>query len=193
MALLLFLILHIGNHLTALGGVSAHIAAMDRLRPVYRNPVAELLLLFACAVQIVTGITRVIAGWRQRRGRTAWLQATTGLYLATFLLIHVGAVLTARSGGVDTNFHFAAAGLHAPGFIWFFAPYYGLAIFSLFTHAGCAAYWAIHKRGAYKVARMALGGMAALGTFLGFILVATLAGWIVEVSIPPSYLSAFTG
>lgn len=193
MVLLLFLILHIGNHLAALGGVPAHIAAMDKLRLVYRNPLAELLLLIACAVQIVTGMTRVIAGWRQRRGRVAWLQAATGLYIATFLLIHVGAVLTARSTGVDTNFYFAAAGMHVPGFIWFFVPYYGLALFSLFAHAGCAAYWAMHNRGAYQSARTMLGTMIAAGMICAATIVAVLAGWLVEVRIPASYLSAFAG
>jgi len=190
--IIIFLIAHIGNHLIALGGVAAHISAMENLRLIYRYPVVEGVLLIAFAVQITTGVTRVVAGWRKRSGGVAWLQAGTGLYIATFLLIHVGAVLTARSDGVNTNFHFAAAGMHVEGFVWFFTPYYSLAVASLFTHIGCALYWAKLDRGQPVAARRRLQAMAAMGIATGATIVATLAGWIVPVIIPASYLSAFS-
>ncbi|MFM5906912.1 MAG: hypothetical protein ACKOPO_04905 [Novosphingobium sp.] len=189
----LFLLAHIGNHLIALAGVSAHIAAMEGLRAIYRNPLIECLLLAAFALQMVTGGARLIAGWRGRKGKVAWLQAGTGAYLAVFLFIHVSAVSGARTGGVDTNFHFAAAGLHVPHLPWFFVPYYTLAVACLFTHLGCAGFWALLDRGRKRQAGRFLVGMAAAGGLIATVITAILAGLIVPVEIPASYLRPLGG
>lgn len=59
-----------------------------------------------------------------------------------FLVVHVADVVVDRSAlGLDTNFYFAAAGFHVWPFGLFFGPYYFLAVITLFTHLGCAAYW----------------------------------------------------
>ncbi len=137
-----FLCVHITNHLSGLAGVEAHIAFMGIARSVYRIYLIEFALLSAIGFQIASGITLVIRGWKQRRGFVSWLQAFSGLYLALFLLIHVGAIIYGRAIlGLDTNFRYAAAGFHVPPWQWFFAPYYFLAVASLFTHVGCAVYW----------------------------------------------------
>lgn len=189
----LFLLAHIANHLIALAGVPAHIAAMDGLRTVYRNRFIEPLLLVAFLLQIVTGGTRLIAGWRARKGKIAWLQAATGAYLALFLLIHVSAVLSGRAAGVDTNFNFAAAGMHVPKLPWFFVPYYTLSVACLFTHLGCAGFWAMSDLGRPKAARNVLASLAAAGTMIACIISATLAGQFVPVEIPMSYLKPLGG
>ncbi len=155
---------------------------MAALRPIYRHPAAEIVLLLAVGWQIVSGIVLVIAGWKSRTGFIAWAQAGSGLYLALFLAIHVGAVLTARGSGVDTNFNFAAAGIHADAGA-FFIPYYFLAVTAFGVHIGCALYW----HGSRKLA----GTIALFGAVAGAIIVAILAGMIVPVSIPPSYMGAF--
>ena len=111
--LALFALVHLANHLAGLAGVETHRAVMQALRTVYRQPVVEALLLAVVSFQAVSGLVLVARGWKQRRGRIAWLQAGSGLYLAFFLLNHVGAVLAGRGLlGLDTDFHFAAAGFH---------------------------------------------------------------------------------
>lgn len=108
---------------------------MDRLRLLYRNAVVETLLLGAVVVQIVSGGMLVAS----LRGRTSSffekLHIWSGLYLAIFLLIHVGAVLTGRLIlELDTNFYFGVAGLNSFPINLFFIPYYALAILSSFAH-----------------------------------------------------------
>jgi len=63
------------------------------------------------------------------------LQIWSGLYLAVFFVIHVGAVMVGRVVlQLDTNFYFGAAGINAFPFNLFFIPYYTLAILSFFAH-----------------------------------------------------------
>lgn len=190
--LLLFVAAHIGNHLAALVGLGAHEATMRALRVIYRHPLIEPLLLLAVMVQITTGLIQFVRGWRVRSGRVAWLQAWSGFYLFLFLAIHVTAVLAGRGGGLDTNFHFAAAGMHA-GLAGFFAPYYFTAVAALFTHLGCAAYWWLTGRGRETAAGRALAAMIVTGVLLAALIVALLAGAIVPVTIPPAYLASFAG
>ena len=191
MLLGLFLAAHLANHLAALGGVGQHIAVMAALRHVYRGPAVEALLLAGVAVQVLSGLAQVVRGWRGRRGFVAWLQAGSGAYLALFLLIHVSAVLSGRASGLDTNFHFAAAGMFVAPFQWFFIPYYSLAVAALFSHLGCAFYWGALDAGAPALARRRLAGMIAAGVVLAAVSVSLLAGRIVPVHIPAPYLAKF--
>lgn len=118
----------------------------------------------------------------------AWLQAWSGGYLGLFLLVHVGAVLWGRSHGLDTNFYFAAAGLHVSPWQWFFAPYYFLAVLAFWGHVGCAVYW--HVPGLYRT--RALCWMLAIGLTMAGILVVWLAGGITVVEIPVRYLASYS-
>jgi putative ABC transport system permease protein len=147
-----FACLHIVNHLVGLSGVAQHIAFMEVARSVYRFPAVEPALLSCVAFQIVSGLTFVVRGWKQRNGFVPWLQAISGAYLSFFLVIHVGAVLFGRGVlHLNTNFYFAAAGFHVAPFQFFFAPYYFFAVVALFTHLGCAAYW--HSQSRTRLAR----------------------------------------
>lgn len=181
---------HIANHMVGLQGVAAHMAFMQSARVVYRAGAVEPVLLVAVLVQIITGIRAVARGWRERRGLVPWLQAGSGVYLAYFLLNHVGAVIYGRSIGLDTNFYFAAAGLHVPPFAYYFAPYYFLAVLALFSHLGCALYWQLHAswscvRALAVTLPMALGAIAAL------LIVLAMAGAFFRVVVPENYKSTF--
>jgi hypothetical protein len=180
--LAVFVTVHIANHLAALAGVDAHVRFMERARLVYRQPVVEVVLLLCAALQVASGVSMLWTGRHRRRTPVAWLQAGSGAYIALFLAIHVGAVLVARSlGGLDTNFYFAAAGLHVWPFALFFAPYYFLAVAALFAHVGCAL-----RRG-----RAVVAWMSGAGVVVAVLIVATLMGKVVPVAIPTVYLTTF--
>jgi hypothetical protein len=179
--LAVFVAVHIANHLAALAGVDAHVRFMARARLVYRQPVVEAALLLCVALQAASGLRMLWRGRQRRRGAVAWLQAGSGAYLALFLAIHVGAVLAGRAGGLDTNFHFAAAGLHVRPFVLFFVPYYFLAVAALFAHLGCAL-----RRGRAVVAWSSGAGIVVAGA-----IVAVLMGKVVPVEIPAAYLRTF--
>ncbi|TNF53661.1 MAG: hypothetical protein EP308_09170 [Burkholderiales bacterium] len=191
----LFALMHLGNHLTALAGVAAHQQVLEALRLVYRHPLVEPVLLLVLAGQLASGTA---GAWRLLRtgGHSrallpvARLQAVSGLVLGGFVLVHVGAVLVGRTVlQLDTNFQFAAAGLHTP-WAWFFAPYYGLGVAALGVHLACAAQR--HRPPQPGVWRRALPWLLGLGgVVLGALLVALMAGWLVPVDIPARYLSTY--
>jgi succinate dehydrogenase/fumarate reductase cytochrome b subunit len=186
-----FASLHIANHLAALASVSAHIAWMDVARLFYRQRVVEALLLLCVLFQVCSGLWLVARGWKQRRGWVAWLQAAAGAYLAFFLVVHVGAVLYGRAAlNLDTNFYFAAAGLHVAPFDFFFAPYYFFALLAVFTHLGCAAYlrWPSRLRPARAIALLLPVGAGAL---ISLAIVLCLAGVVRPVDVPGKYLAVY--
>lgn len=191
LVLVAFLLLHLFNHVCMLAGVQAHLDVMELVRSVYRQPVVETLLLACAAFQASSGVWMLIRGWRQRSGFVAWAQALSGAYLALFLLNHVGAVLYGRWHlGLDTNFYFAAAGLHVPPLQWFFGPYYLLAVWALLTHLGCALYWqwSASRPG---LARLALVTLSVAGGMMGALFVAGMAGAWEPVQVPSVYLSTY--
>lgn len=188
---LTFAALHVANHLAALVGISTHLAVMDALRTVYRQPVVEVLLLACVAFQVGSGLRLVVRGWKARAGLVAWLQAASGLYLAFFLVVHVGAVLFGRFAlQLDTNFFFAAAGFHVPPFAWFFAPYYSLAVVALFAHVGCALYWQVHASRPTK-AKARLAVALVVGVVVGVLVPLSLAGAFERVVVPAEYRAVY--
>lgn len=181
--LAVFVAVHVANHLAALAGVETHVRFMEAARRVYRQPVVEAVLLLCVVLQAASGLRMLWAGRQRRRGVLPWLQAGSGAYVALFLAIHVVAVLVGRAGGLDTNFYFAAAGLHAWPSVLFFVPYYFLAVAALFVHLGCAL-----RRG-----RAVVAGFSAVGIVVAGLIVATLMGLVHPVEIPAKYLQTFAG
>jgi hypothetical protein len=186
-----FACLHIANHLVGLSGADRHIAFMELARSIYRLPLVEFALLTCVAFQIVSGLTFVVRGWKQRHGLIPWLQAISGAYLSFFLVVHVSAVLFGRAMlSLDTNFYFAAAGFHVTPFQFFFAPYYFLAVVALFTHLGCAAYWQADNRP--RIARMLVVAVpAAVGAIASLLIVMSLAGALFPMHVPAQYRATY--
>jgi succinate dehydrogenase/fumarate reductase cytochrome b subunit len=177
-----FIFVHLANHVLVLFDPAAHIAAMEALRTVYRWPPLEALLLLCVVVQLVTGATRLRTA-RQVRMTPARL---SGMYLLYFLLVHTGAVLAGRGLlELNTNLYFAAAGLHAGPFAWYFAPYYTLAVLAAMVHLVSACFRA-RKVQVRNTATMLAGGS---GTLLGGAIVAAMAG--PQVQVPAAYLAVF--
>ena len=176
-----FLLLHMANHIAMFWGQERHIAVMEALRPIYRAPLVEALLMAALLFQIGSGLAMV---WRTRRERSGLIdraQAISGIVLFLFIANHVIAIWWGRlSLGLDTNFHFAAAGMHA-GLAWFFVPYYALGVAALFVHLACALSWRMEG----SAAPLLLAGVGAV-LAIGFVTV--MAG---DDAIPARYLDAY--
>lgn len=181
----LYLLAHLANHLAAVGSVASHIAFMDAVRRVSRVPLLEALLLACVLFQAVSGLVLVARRRGERQALFDRLQALSGLYLAFFLLVHVGSVLAGRVvQGVDTNFYFAAAGLHVAPFPLFFFPYYGLALLALGVHLAAAFHYLARGRisGAART-RIAYACIGAACVLAGLIL-AAFGGLLYPVTIP---------
>jgi hypothetical protein len=186
----LFAAVHVANHLMALGSVDAHLRFMRAARVVYRQPLVEAVLLLCVGVQAASGLSLLRTGWKRRTGAVAWLQAGSGAWLALFLAIHVAAVLFGRVvSGLDTNLHFAAAGLHVQPFQLFFLPYYFLAVAALFAHLGCV----VSRRAVRTPGLRAftLGASVCVGIVASAAILAALMGALYPYEVPARYLATF--
>ena len=184
----IFVGLHLFNHLYSLFGASAHIELMDELRVIYRNFISETILLFAVAIQIVSGVKLFLKKRKTKPNFLGKLQVWTGLYLAFFLLIHLSAVLSGRLIlDLDTNFYFGVAGLNTFPLNLFFLPYYGLAIISFFGHIS-----AVHSK-KMKVKILGLEpikqsyGILTIGIIITLIILCGLTNGFNGVKIPKEY------
>ena len=136
-----FLLLHITNHLFALGGPALHIAVMNWFRHVYRFLPVEVLLLLCVIFQIISGVALVFKKGFIKQPLYVIIQIISGLYLSFFMVYHVRAVLLGRyQWHVDTNFYFAAGVANSYPSKLFFIPYYTLSLTCVFVHIACAHY-----------------------------------------------------
>ncbi len=184
----LFIGLHLFNHLWSIMGAAEHISMMESLRSIYRHRLIEVLLLLAVVIQIISGIRLFISKRKAVASSYEKLQFWSGLYLAIFFLIHVGAVFMGRLVlHLDTNFYFGVAGLNTFPYNLFFVPYYGLAIISFFGHIA-----AIHHA---KMIHSLLGltpsqqtkSILVLGVILTILIFYGLTNHFASVKLPAEY------
>lgn len=186
--LTIFVGLHLFNHLCAVFGADTHIAVMNDLRVIYRNAIVETFLLITVFAQIVSGLTLYKANRKTAVTAFEKLHVWTGLYLAAFLLIHVGAVLVGRYFlHLDTNFYFGVAGINSFPANLFFIPYYGFAIFSFTGHIA-----SIHsKKMKRKIFSLTPNRQATIILIFGILLTLAifygLTNHFTEVAIPKEY------
>ncbi len=187
-----FLTLHLFNHLLAIDGPDAHIRFMEVFRAVYRNPVVEVTLLLCAASQVVSGLAFVRRRWRDRHEGLDLLQLGSGLYLAFFLLVHVGAVLAGRiKFGLDTNFYYAAAGMHVLPYRYFFMPYYFFAVLAITIHLARALHWLARDRLNPAAIRIATTTLMLAGFAVATLVVAAFSGDLYGITVPAKYLATF--
>jgi hypothetical protein len=136
-----FLLLHIVNHLFALGGPSMHRAVMNAFRHVYRFLPVEILLLLCVICQVISGIILVFKKGFLKQPVYVIIQVLSGLYLSFFMIFHVRAVMLGRyKWNVDTDFYFAAGVANRYPEKLFFIPYYALSLVCVFAHLACVHY-----------------------------------------------------
>ena len=138
-AVAIFAVAHVANHLAGLFGGDAHVAFMHVLRRVYRHQLIEPLLLGAVFLQVATGLALL---WRKLPRARDWfstLQMATGTYLMMFLASHVSAVFRARLlRNRDTDWSWLSGGeLLSDAWSARLVPYYFLAVISLAVHVAC--------------------------------------------------------
>ena len=186
--IILFVVLHLYNHVWSIFGASKHIEVMNTLRVIYRSVFFEGILVTAVIIQIITGLKLFQSNKAMAAATVDRLQRATGLYLAIFFMIHVSAIMAGRWWlNLDTNFYFGVAGLNTFPLNLFFIPYYALAILSFFGHLAC-----IHAK---KMRRTILGlspraqskVIILLGICLTVILFYGLTNHFTGVAIPEEY------
>jgi succinate dehydrogenase hydrophobic anchor subunit len=159
-----FLLAHLVNHDMALWSVKLHGQVMESLRHWYRSEWVEPALLGLLGVMIATGFPLVASHSRQRADSFRMLQMATGVYLGLFLCAHVFAVLTARRGGIETDWYF---GVGPHGLLvgrGALIAYYIYSSFFLILHAGLGLRVVLLTHGTQEpVANRAVYAVAAMG------------------------------
>ncbi len=188
-----FIVMHLANHLALFIGTDAHIALMQTLCRIYRQPLIETLILLCVVLQVATGAWLFFKNMKQRRGLVPWAQALSGAYLAAFFMIHVSAILFGRFVlNLDTIIYYGAAGYQVPPFHFFFIPYYFLAVLAFFVHIACALYWRMRVR-TKGLRTVVVGTPLVLGVLLAVFLTAALTGNIHPIDVPPEYKATYGG
>jgi hypothetical protein len=138
--ILLFLGMHLINHLAGLWGAATHRALMETFRQIYRQPVTEPLVVALFLVQIVSGL-RLAWAWSQRP-MDGWrlLQVATGVFMVFFIAGHMNSVFFyARSfAGIPTDWAFATGapnGLLRDAWNVRLIPHYFYGVLSVIAHA----------------------------------------------------------
>ena len=136
-----FLLLHLTNHLFALGGPALHITVMNLFRHVYRFLPVEILLLVCVIFQVISGVTLVFKKGFIKQPLYVIVQIVSGLYLSFFMVNHVRAIMLGRyQWNIDTDFYFAAGVANNYPSKLFFIPYYTLSLVCVFAHIACVHY-----------------------------------------------------
>lgn len=176
----LFILAHLTNHLTIYAGEEVYIRVMDQLRLVYRHPIAEVILLGCCMIQVVTGIRLLRKyNFRSLRSRVKKVQIASGVYIGIFLLFHISAVLIGRTI-IDTDLYFGAAVVATFPLNLFFIPYYFLGVLSVFAHVGSTLFF---KSGS----RYVLPIMIIIGCMIALLIIIRMS----SVPIPEANLEPY--
>lgn len=183
-----FLLLHLINHLFALGGPALHTTVMNLFRQVYRFLPVEIFLLLCIIFQVISGITLVFKKGFLKKPLYVIIQIVSGLYLSFFMVYHVSAVMFGRyQWNVDTDFYFAAGVANNYPSKLFFIPYYTLSLVCVFAHIACAHYTigmekiaklpvGVNKTKFRNMYRREMAGIGIVGAIITFLIMIAFSG-----------------
>ena len=165
---MMFLALHLANHLLFPAGEATYDAVMRIFRDVYRTEIVQPLLVMLFLFQIGSGLYLV---WRQAKSpsdRFRTFQIGSGVYLAFYVLGHMNSVfIFARSYlSIDTGWGFATGaptGLIEDPWNIRLVPHYWLGVFFVLAHLAAGARVIMMAHGVSKVFadRFMISGAAA--------------------------------
>jgi hypothetical protein len=167
---LIFLALHLANHLMFPTGPTAYEAVQKVFRHVYRSNTLQPLLVALILFQVGTGLFFV---WRLTAApsdRFRTFQIVSGVYLAVYVLGHMDSVfIFARTYlSIDTGWNFATgdpAGMIKDPWNIRLLPHYWLAVFFVLSHlaSGARVIMMAHGVGKDFADRLPVAGAVAAG------------------------------
>jgi hypothetical protein len=167
---MIFLALHIANHLMFPAGQGTYDAVMKVFRHVYRTEILQPLVVALFLFQIGTGLFFACRLTAAPTDRFRTFQIASGVYLAFYVLGHMNSVfIFARTYlGIDTGWGFATgapAGLVEDPWNIRLVPHYWLGVFFVLAHlaAGARAVIMAHGIGKAFADRFMVGGAIVAG------------------------------
>ena len=200
--LMVFAVLHIGNHMFLIAGRSTYNQVQDAVNNIYRLPIIEPLLIAAISSQVIVGLILIVKSLRQKPKRKFWkrdfwekAQIISGLVFAWFVIEHLWALGLVRwFTDLETTFYWPASVMNGAPFVYYFTPYYFFGVLALCTHMGIGLrYWALDA-GKAKLGNIIGFSAMAVGTVCGGLIVLSLMGAFYEINLPSEwteYLRSF--
>jgi len=183
---MIFLALHIANHLTFPAGAETYDAVMKMFRHVYRTEILQPLVVALFLFQVGTGLFFV---WRETAApsdRFRTFQIASGVYLAFYVLGHMDSVfIFARTYlGIDTGWGFATGaptGLVKDPWNIRLVPHYWLGVFFVLSHLAAGVRAVIMAHGVSKTFadRFMVSG-AVVGAVFATVIMLGMCGMRVE-------------
>jgi hypothetical protein len=135
----MFLALHIANHLFFLEGQADYMVVMKLFRHVYREAVVQPILVALMLFQVASGLYLAMCRASVPMDRFRTFQVASGVFLAFYIVGHMDSVfIFSRTYlGIDTDWGFATGaptGLIRDAWNIRLVPHYGLAIFFVLAH-----------------------------------------------------------
>ena len=186
-----FILAHLATHFSGIFGVETYSAVQAFFRTAYRIPVLEFGLITLVLSQMLLGLGLVILSFKREKpsGFWAWAQILSGLYLILFLSQHLIALLMVRMDfDLDTTFFWPASVMTSSPGIFYFGPYYFLAIVSILTHIGAALRYHLISNGYEKLGHKTGIGFLLTGNLLAIMIVPALSGAYFPIEIPQVWI-----
>jgi len=188
--IVIFLALHVGNHLTFILGEATYREVMKAFRHVYRQEVLQPLLVALFLFQVGSGIYLATRATAEPTDRFRTFQTGSGIFLAAYVLGHMNSVFVfARLYlGIDSDWAFATGaptGLIKDAWNIRLVPHYGLGIFFVLSHlaAGGRAVMLSHAVRRNYANRFQVGA-ATVAAIVAFVILFGMSGARLSFALP---------
>ncbi|GGC89077.1 hypothetical protein [Undibacterium terreum] len=165
--LLLFLVMHLSNHLSGLISEATHRELMDIFRHVYRARLVEPLIVLLFLFQVASGMSLLAVHSRRGADFYRTLQIASGAYLIFFILGHMNSVFfyARMFAHIQTDWNFATGaptGLLKDAWNIRLLPHYLLGVFFVLSHLvlGARIIALAHGKDKALTNRLTLAGIA---------------------------------
>ena len=187
---LIFVLLHISNHLMGLFGFETYNDVQSTLRVIYRNQFVEPILIFSVILQLVVGLILLIKSLKQSRPKSvwSWLQVISAILILLTVSEHLIALYFARIvSELNTNFYWPLSVMDGAPFTYYFIPYYFLMVSSLFVHAAAGLHFiGVDRNYSSIVDRLAVA-LIIVGLLIAITIVLILNQTFYEVALPTEW------
>jgi hypothetical protein len=188
--IVIFLVLHLANHLMFILGPDTYRTVMKSVRHVYRQEVLQPLLVALFLFQVGSGVYLATHAGAQPMDRFRTFQIATGIFLAAYVLGHMNSVFVfARLYlSIDSDWSFATgapAGLVKDAWNIRLVPHYGLGVFFVLSHlaAGGRAVLLSHGVARRYADRFLIGSATAAG-LVAFVIMLGMCGARLNFVVP---------
>ena len=188
---LIFILLHISNHLMGLFGLELYNEVQSTLRLIYRNQFVEPILIFSVILQLVVGLILLIKSLKQSRPKNAWswLQVISAILILLTVSEHLIAFYFARIvSELNTNFYWPLSVMDGTPFTYYFIPYYFLMVSSVFVHAAAGLHFIGVDRNYSPIVDRFAVALIILGLFVALMIVLILNQTFYEVVLPAEWI-----